>query len=167
MSVVACKILEDRIEIASDSILVRNYTQSKTDPNSKQAKLFEVNGLVIGSVGFASEFALLQIFAINHHPSEPTEKCVLEFISEFSKWKNERIGSSSIDNDYLIIVKNKVFHVSGFWIAEVNNYEAIGAGQDFALAALYLGKNVEDAIDVACELSIYCEKPIKKIVINK
>lgn len=34
MSVIACKIFDDGIEIAVDSILIRYYTQSKIDPNS-------------------------------------------------------------------------------------------------------------------------------------
>ena len=39
-------------------------------------------------------------------------------------------------------------------------YEAIGAGLDYALAALYLGHTVEDSVKTACELSVYCEQPI-------
>ena len=34
---------------------------------------------------------------------------------------------------------------------------------DFALAALYLDNSAEEAVKVACELSIYCEEPIQMI----
>lgn len=34
---------------------------------------------------------------------------------------------------------------------------------DFALAALHLGHTAEEAVEVATELSIYCEKPVQVI----
>jgi len=45
-------------------------------------------------------------------------------------------------------------------VQRVEKFEAIGAGSDFALAALFLGKDSREAVEVACQLSIYCEEPI-------
>lgn len=162
MSVVACKILPNGYEIASDSITVRYRTQSKGG-NTKFSKLFEVNGIVIGSVGYAEESSLLQMFCTTRRPTEATEPAILEFFSDFSGWKKKKAEKSGLDNSYLIGFNGKVFSVQGWFIEEVLKYEAIGAGMDFALAALYLDNSAADAVKVACELSIYCEEPIQLI----
>jgi|GEM_PF-696654 len=162
MSVVACKILPNGYEIASDSISVRFWTQSKGG-NTKFSKLFEVNDVVVGSVGYAEESSLLQMFCATRKPSEATEPAILEFFSEFSSWKKKKAEKSGLDNAYLIGFEGKVFSVNGWFIQQVLKYEAIGAGMDFALAALYLENSAEDAVKVACELSIYCEEPIQMI----
>jgi hypothetical protein len=86
-------------------------------------------------------------------------------MSEFSTWKKDKVGKSGLDNSYLVGFDGKVFSIKGWFIQEVLKYEAIGAGMDFALAALYLDKSAHDAVRVACELSIFCEEPIQ--VINK
>ena len=50
---------------------------------------------------------------------------------------------------------------SGWAIGRVADFEAIGAGMDFALAALYLGHSVTEAVETAIELSVYCENPVQ------
>ena len=162
MSVVACKILPNGYEIASDSISVRFWTQSKGG-NTKFSKLFEVNDVVVGSVGYAEESSLLQMYCATRKPSEATEPAILEFFSEFSSWKKKKAEKSGLDNAYLVGFNGKVFSINGWFIQEVLKYEAIGAGMDFALAALYLDNSAHDAVKVACELSIYCEEPIQVI----
>ncbi len=162
MSVVACKILPDGYEIASDSITVRWATQSKGE-NTKFSKLFEINGLVIGSVGSAEEASLLQMYCKTRQPASANEQDLLEFMSEFANWKKTKVSKSDITNHYIVGFEGKVFSVAGWFIQEVVTYEAIGAGMDYALAALYLGNSAHDAVKVACELSIFCEEPIQSI----
>lgn len=52
-------------------------------------------------------------------------------------------------------------------VDEILKYHAIGAGMDYALAALYLGATAVQSIETACELSIYCEYPIKSYIFDK
>jgi len=161
MSVVCCKVTDEKIEIASDSITVRGWTQSK-GKNSKFSKLTKVNGIILGGVGYAEETALFQLFCQTHKPKDATEDDILTFLSEFSDWKKKRADSHKIENPYIIVYKGKAFAIQGFLVEEIVSYEAIGAGSDFALSALYLGFDVEKAVETACELSIYCEKPVIK-----
>jgi ATP-dependent protease HslVU (ClpYQ) peptidase subunit len=164
MSVVVCKIQEGSgYEIASDSISVRGITQTKGD-NTKFAKLFEENDLVVGGVGLSKEIALLQIFSKTHKPYEASESAILDFISEFSSWKKEKTGEAGIENQYLIGFEGSVFYIAGWLVRDVKTYEAIGAGMDYALTALYLGKSCKEAVEVAIELSIFCEGPVNLIV---
>jgi len=162
MSVVACRILKDGFEMSADSICVYGYTQTKGD-TTKHAKLFEINNMVIGGVGLAQDNSLMQLFAETHGFSRPDERGVLEFLSEFSDWKKEKVDDPKINNHYLIGFERKVWEIYEWSIMQVSTYSAIGAGMDFALAALYFGAPTAKAVEVATELSIYCEKPIVTI----
>ena len=158
MSVVACRINEDHIEVSADSICVQGWTQEKT--SGKFAKLFEVGDMVIGGVGLASENVLMQVFALTHKPASPTEADMVVFLSEFSAWKKARTDKFDMENDFIFAFEGKAFATNGFCIKEISRYEAIGAGRDFALAALYLGQGTVKAVETACELSVYCERPV-------
>jgi len=48
------------------------------------------------------------------------------------------------------------------FINEIKDFAAIGAGEDFANAALYLGHSPEEAVKVACELCCFVSEPIVK-----
>ena len=163
MSVVAVKITEDKIIIGADSIIAYGWTQEK----DKLAKLEEVNGMVIGSVGLAQEGALFRVFCRTRKPREATDEAIIDFISEFQDWLTNKINESSLNNDYILVYENKVFGIHGFYVKEITDYSAIGAGMDFALASLYLGNSVKDSIKAACHLSVYCEEPINIIKIEK
>jgi len=162
MSVVACKVYKDKIEIASDSITIYGSTQSKDS-----AKLFQCNDMTIGGVGLAEETALLRLFSATTKPLSATENSILEFLAAFSTWKKSRVEKSGIENFYILIFGNKAYEVYGWHVKEIDTYGAIGAGMNYALSTLYLGHDVEKAVDVATELSIYCEKPIIKYVVER
>ncbi len=165
MSVVACKIFKDGFEIAADSIRVTKFVQMKDfDAFSNFGKLFEINNIVIGSVGSAEERALLRIFCKTHQPEYSDEFRITDFFYEFYEWKKIKTEEFKSNNSYLIGYNNKVFYVSGLFVTEVKKYMAIGGGKEFALAVLSLDLSVDDAIKAAIEHSIYCEAPINKIV---
>jgi ATP-dependent protease HslVU (ClpYQ) peptidase subunit len=163
MSVVAVKVTEDKITIGADSIIAFGWTQEK----DKLAKLEEVNGMVIGSVGMAQEGALFRVFCRTRKPREASDEAIVDFMSEFQDWLNNKIGETKIENGYILVVDGKAFNIEGFYVKEVVDYAAIGAGMDFALASLYLGKSVKDSIKAACHLSVYCEEPINIIKVKK
>jgi hypothetical protein len=88
-------------------------------------------------------------------------------MSEFQDWMNKKIGEVKINNHYILVFEGKVFLMEGFYVKEVTDYTAIGAGMDFALAALYLGNSVKESIKAACHLSVLCEEPINIFEIEK
>ena len=163
MSVVADRIEKNKIIIGSDSILVNGYTQEK----DKLAKLFQNDFMVVGDVGQAQEGALFQIYTKTRKPREASLEGITEFLFEFYQWKKEKTESTELTNDYIIVFGGKAFLVEGFYVKEITDYMAIGAGMDFALAALYLGSSVQDAIKTACHLSILCEEPVNIITVPK
>ncbi len=163
MSVVAVKVTKNKITIGADSILVSGWTQEK----DKLAKLNEVNGMVIGDVGDAQEGALFLIFCKTRKPREASVEALVEFMSEFQDWLGKKIDVTTLENQYVIVLENKAFMIEGFFIKEVTDYTAIGAGMDFSLSALYLGNSVEESIKAACHLSVYCEEPVNIIEVKK
>jgi ATP-dependent protease HslVU (ClpYQ) peptidase subunit len=163
MSVVAVKVTKNKITIGADSILVYGNTQEK----DKFAKLNEVNGMIIGDVGDAQEGALFLIFCKTRKPREASVEALVEFMSDFQDWLGKKIDNTTLENQYVIVLEKKAFMLEGFFIKEITDYTAIGAGMDYALAALYLGNSVKESIKAACHLSIYCEEPINIIEVEK
>ena len=162
MSVVAVRIEKNKIVIGADSILVSGYTQEK----DKLAKLFQNEWMVVGDVGDAQEGALFQIFSKTRKPRESSVEAITEYMFDFFQWNKEKTESNELNNSYIIIFEGKAFLVEGFYVKEVKDYAAIGAGMDFALAALYMGSSVHDSIKTACHLSILCEEPINIITVE-
>lgn len=116
--------------------------------------------MIIGSVGTAYESSLMWQYMRTHKPDEGTERAVLEFIVEFVRWKRELTGDATVENDYLLAYKNRLFEISGLFVHEIYDYVAIGAGRDFATAALFLGHSPEESVKAACELSCMVSEPI-------
>lgn len=163
MSVVAVKVTNKKITIGADSIIAYGWTQEK----DKLAKLEEVNGMIIGSVGIAQEGALFRVFCRTRKPRSADVESIVDFMSDFQDWLKNKTDESNIENTYILVFDKKVFNIEGFYVKEVTDYTAIGAGMDFALSALYLGNSVKDSIKAACHLSVYCEEPINIFEVEK
>ncbi len=155
MSVVAVKVHDNNIEFAADSIGIRGGTK-----NTNITKLAEINQMIIGGVGELQELNLLFIFAQTHSPLESTEKAIMDFFFEFCKWKKDLSLGFDCGNNYLFGYKGKAFLIQNLLVKEVQDYEAIGAGMDYSLAALYLNHSAKEAVKVACALSCYVAEPI-------
>ena len=161
MSVVAVKVYDKEIIMSADSIIVSGWGDKTPVGNDK---LFEVNGMIIGSSGDAQELTHMFLFAENHTPLDMTERGVIKFINEFRSWRITEFGvpnDKGVTNHYLIARQGKVFCCCGSnYVGEVKDFYAIGAGEDYAKAALYLGHSPAEAVKVACALSCYVDEPI-------
>lgn len=160
MSIIAVRVEKDYIHIGADSILVRAWTQQKN-----RSKIEEIApGFIIAGTGYIRDVSLLHLFARNHTPQSADEYGILSFVKEFSSWQRSVTGASDqVESNFIIVYGGKAFTVASYDVheVEVGQYAADGAGRDYALAALHLGEPVKLAIKVACELSVYCEEPIK------
>jgi ATP-dependent protease HslVU (ClpYQ) peptidase subunit len=160
MSVVAVKINPDYVEICSDSICIMGHTQ-RTDQDKEEAKLFVAGNLVVGGVGSAEELCLFKQF-LTHYKTKPlTTEEIVVLLCSFNEWLKDKFNLD-LENDYIFVDKltGKVFSSSGYYVTQIKNYEAIGAGCYHASTALYLGHSAKDAVRVACKLTIYCELPL-------
>jgi ATP-dependent protease HslVU (ClpYQ) peptidase subunit len=166
MSVVAAKKYADKLVFAADSIRVSGYlSETSRVSGHEQGKLFEVNDIVIGSVGWIMELSFMQLFARNHKPSAPTVEAVLEYIVEFYTWAKKKDDTFGKRNSYLMGMEGEIFRISdGYLVEKINEFSAIGAGREFALTAMYLDKTPQEAVEIANELCIYCSAPVNTIV---
>ncbi|TXH14314.1 MAG: hypothetical protein E6R03_09540 [Hyphomicrobiaceae bacterium] len=162
MSVVACRMLKNGYEMAADSIRVHGYTQRKGNSGGA-AKLTVVNDIYFGYVGCCDVGALLTVYLKNHRP-EPTELGIIEFMSEFADWKQKKVNNADVTGcDYLFGFPDSVFRFIHWGVQQITDFTAIGAGEDYALASLHLGHTAKEAVETACELSVYCERPVKSL----
>lgn len=165
MSVVAVKITDNKIVMASDSIIVGGWDR-KDQERFKSVKMSKVNGMLVGSCGYLQEGAMFQVYCSNHKPEGTKIKDVLEFMIEFKKWvkdlslNSDEDSKKMLSNQYLIAFDSTVWVVNGIDVIPVKDYYAIGAGEDYALAAMHLGCTPHDAVKVACEMSCYVTDPI-------
>ena len=163
MSVVAAKVYDNQITIAADSILIKGEKKR----NTNFSKLFEYNGMIIGGTGSAEELSLMRHYMQAHKPASATEKDVLDFIIEFARWKNEMNLEMEIENEYLLAYEGHLFEIEALFVHEVFDFVAIGAGEDFATAALYLKHTPKEAVKVACDLSCFVCEPITECIMRK
>lgn len=165
MSVVAVKVYDDKVVMAADSIICK-WDSKKNNPKDF-TKINEINGMIIGGCGFAQELSLLWHYADTHTPLAPTIKDILNFFVEFCKWKPNYGDSPEIKNEYLIAYEGHAFLCEGLFVHEIHEYNAIGAGENYANAALYLGHSPSEAVKVACELSCFVSEPIIEFTMEK
>lgn len=163
MSVIAIKVTDKKITVSADSIVTTGSSQRKTSSN----KIVEVNNMLVGSVGLAQERILFQLFCETNRPKKPNISSVLDFVKAYRKFLKKKTNEEESSNDFIIVFDKTAFLISDWFIEEITDYYSIGAGADFASAALYLGHSSKKAVAVACELSIYCEAPIKTLTIKK
>lgn len=157
MSVVAVKIYDKEIIMSADSIITKNGDKTPVG----RGKIFEVNGMLIGSSGYASEGIHMSLFAENHTPLSMDDRELTKYMYEFSEWKAKEFGvEKKLNNSYLIAYKGKVFCCENEYVGEIKDYFAIGLGENYANAALYLGHSPAEAVKVACALSCFVDEPI-------
>lgn len=161
MSVIAARVFPDKIEMSSDSVIIKDDLKLNFD----KMREFKDN-LIIGGCGDADELSLMFIFAEKHTPSDASVSSIMDFMSAFLSYKEDKLGVSHIDNEYLIAYKNKLFIVDGMFVSEVYAYTAIGAGSKFAITALYLGMSTQAAVDTACNLCVNTAMPVKTLTLK-
>lgn len=166
MTVIAARKTADAIILAADTMISVGHAKS-TDAAMVHSKLFEQNGLVIGSTGDCYESTLMELFTRNHKPVDSSRLAIIDFLVEFREWIQKKDVKHNPRNGFLIVFDGKLFRIyGGLEVYEVKEFDAIGAGEDFAKAALHLGHSPSEAVEVACKLSLFCSEPITEITVE-
>lgn len=165
MSVVAAKVYVDKIVIGADSQST-SYWHNKDSVN----KIYKIaDDFVIGGVGYTAHNQLMSLFAETNKPASSRRRDVLEFLVNYNDWMKEKVEHYKPHNDFILAYKDKCYWISSedLYIKEVEDYCAIGSGHEFAKAGLYFGKDVKEAIKVACDLTVFCSDPIEVYEVKK
>jgi len=167
MTVIAASKTSSAIIFAADTQVTDRLYSKTTSSDIIHSKLFQQNGMIIGSTGDCYEGTLMELFSRNHQPIDTDRLSVIDFLVEFREWIRKKEGGYTPKNGFLIAFSGKLFRVYGCLdVYEVNEFEAIGSGQDFAKAALLLGHTPKEAVEVACKLSIFCSEPITEMSVE-
>ena len=169
MSVVAVKVFENKFEMSSDSIMVHGWSSQTKDNTFKYAKMFRTKDMVVGCVGDVSESTAFSLFLKDHKLSDLRlgEEALQQLIWDFKRWLYEKTDSEEpLTNQMIIGTKFGVWLFFGISCLEITSNFAIGAGEDFARGALAMGASTKKACEVACELSAFCEYPVKTEKMN-
>ena len=109
----------------------------------------------------------MSLYCRNHKPVDASVEYVIDFLVEFEVWARSKDDGFRIDNQYLIGYKNSLFRTyERIQVFEVKEFDAIGAGEEYAKTALHLGKTPEESVAIACELSVWCHLPVTTHILN-
>ena len=92
MSVVAARVHDRKIVVASDSIIMRGISK-----RNNLTKLESINGMIVGGTGTAEELTYMWQYMNTHQPASSSERDILDFVIEFSRWKNDMVGSPVVE----------------------------------------------------------------------
>lgn len=164
MSVIAAKVGADYIQVAADSILIKE--EMKRTTNFK--KLIQFNDIIAGGAGSAEELSLFFRFIQNlNKPDTATIAGIQDFMRRFNNWKETYTNMTGIDNCYIIVYKGKLFEIDGMFVQEINDYTAIGEGEPYAITALHLGCLATEAVKVTCDLCHSVSEPIIEFTVER
>jgi len=162
MSVVAVKKnTKGGFDIAADDIAVNGWTIVSNADNQTFSKIAKINDVVIGGSGSTEINSMLFMYARTHLIKTNDLDGIFDWFKEFLDWRKVKSDKYGIGGNWFIIVLDKkAYYFENFLCVEIKDNHAIGAGRDFALAALALGHSAKEAVEVACKLSAFCNEPV-------
>lgn len=168
MSVVCAKVYHDHITIAADSCVAAG---DFVLPFHGIQKLFSANGMIVGTVGMVEEISVMQSYLCeikDSMPNDATPCSISSFIRDYYLYYQDRRGE--IDelkrpeecdtNSFLIVYKGKLFYCKGLEVFEIEDYAAIGSGEQSATTAMFLGQDPEEAVKTASALNVFVRLPV-------
>ena len=162
MSVAVVRVEKDYIELGADSIAVSR----ETTLIKKRSKIYHIDdSLYFAGVGAYKDITFFAMFAQTHKPQSNDAFGIVKWVCEFYRWVKDEFdytANSPVNTDFLFVVDGSAYRVIDYDCVEIPEgyYAAIGAGQDYALAALHLGHDAHKAVTVACELSVDVDFPV-------
>lgn len=174
MSVIVVKKEKGKIVIGSDSQETGNQSYQENVYHSKLKQIED--DIYIAGAGDAHICSLLYAYAGKHSLNDVHSSwSLIEYFSSFNTWLTTEIYIDDSDENkdllqrcqFLLILKDKVWHFSDFYTREIEDgeYTSIGSGSQAALACMSLNCTIEDAIKATCSVDIYCSLPSKIIEI--
>lgn len=168
MSVVVVRKFKEKIVIASDQQTSwgdAKIVDSKTEMYLEPAKIWQHNGLTIGSAGHVSTATLFRVFTKTHKPSTADTEGIIDLLVEFVEWAKKKDSNFKLDNQFLIIFEYKMFQANGYGVHEISEYNAIGSGMFLALGAMYKGSDPQEAVEIAKQFDMFCSGKTDVIII--
>jgi len=156
MSVIAVKKITGGWQIAADSIETWGSSFQR-----KQEKLMCIaeKQFAIGGTGTSALNSLMYSFITSRGIPANTLVTWLQFAKEFKQEANT-FRFTMEDNSFIAVHYGFAWRINGLHVQQVEDYDAIGSGRDFALTALYLGKSAREACEITTKLCHTTRGPV-------
>ena len=173
MTVIACKVGDDKIFLAADTQVTKGDCAM---PGLKYSKVKRIGELLIAGSGRCDEVGLFNSYIKNNVFPLDTDNipeymaAFYRYRDSFSEWikpaPDERAESG---NHYVVIGRGRVFVIGGLATFELNDgaIYATGSGEEFAMGVMGFGGTVVDAVRIACKYDINCSEPIDYFEIDR
>ncbi|MGH3770063.1 MAG: hypothetical protein ACRDRW_01450 [Pseudonocardiaceae bacterium] len=157
MTVIAGKVEKDKIVMGSDGQRTWGWHAKEV---LQDGKLIVLPDIIVGGAGYGSHSNHMTVYLASHKPQSSEKRDILQFFVEFNQWCAKMIKDFESHNCWLIAYDGRLISVTYDLSVSYHDFWAVGSGWEYARTALHLGKTVEEAIAVACELTVFCAPPI-------
>lgn len=173
MTVLIAKNTKDKIILGADTGCFYGYSGSKfhLDNHKKHLKISQVNDIIYSGTGSVSEIINFGLFCQTRKPERNDQLGIQRFFVDFGKWLKEQNiePDGKVNNNYFLVFDKKLFHFQDGAVSEIleDDFATDGAGYREAYMALYLGKSVEQAINLTIEMNVWASGKAQIVEIEK
>jgi hypothetical protein len=173
MTVLVAKNTKDKIILGADTGSFYGHSGYKVhlDNHKGRLKIMQVNDIVYAGTGLVSEIINFGLFCQTRKPERSDQLGIQRFFVDFGKWlKEQNIETNgTINNHYFFVFENRLFHFQDGAVSEIleDDFVTDGAGYREAYMAMYLGRSVEEAINLTIEMNIWASGKPQIVEIEK
>jgi len=159
MTAIAAKVYPGRIVMACDSRMSRGYHGKDT---GYPRKIIRGSDFLVGVSGSAIVVPLLAAYAKNHSIGEGGDIRIAEWCFEFLEFCKKYTGDWKQDATLLLAHKSGLYGIEDWLPLPVADWEAVGSGFMHAEAALYMGADPVEAVEVAIKMAYGCGGEVRE-----
>jgi len=169
MTILIAKNTKDKIILGADTCAFQDYFKKRLDKKNMPLKILSENGMTFSSTGSYSESINFSLFCSTRKPESSKILSIQRFFLDFQKFLKENCFSERIENNYFFVFEKKLFHYAFSSVREIteDNYECDGAGYKEAEMAMFLGKDVKEAIEITIEFNVWTSGEVQIVEILK
>jgi len=173
MTVLIAQNTKDKIILGADTGCFYGNSGAKfhIDNHKGHLKIAQVNDIIYSATGLVSEIINFGLFCQTKKPERSDQLGIQRFFIDFGKWlKEQNIEfNGKVNNYYFVVFEKRLFHFQEGAISEIleDDFATDGAGFKEAYMAMYLGKSVEEAINLTIEINNWTSGKAQVVEIKK
>lgn len=165
MSVVAAKILKNKIVIWSDQ--QATYWHDMKNDHNKPIKLHQCWDFIVWTCWTLWESKKIKMFLDSYEPKDiHDERWIFSMMKQFKeRWKDYELDD--IENVYIFVCNWKVFEYEKWYCAQVDKNCAIWSWAVKAMIWMDLCDDMETVLSTVCKHDLYCSEPLIIIEVER
>lgn len=173
MTVLIAQNTKDKIILGADTgcFYVNSGSKIHLDNHKNRLKIMQVNDIVYAGTGLVSEIINFGLFCQTRKPERNDQLGIQRFFIDFGKWiRDQNIEpNGKVNNHYFLVFEKKLFHFEDGAVDEIleDDFATAGAGHREAYMAMYLGKSVEESINLTIEMNVWASGKAQIVEIEK